>query len=292
VLFKSLLFTSVRYKYGFNGKENDNEVKGEGNQQDYGMRIYDSRVDPISKEYPELTPYQFASNKPINSIDLDGLEAQEMIDAYKWAGNKMKNIVVGTAIGIVELVAHPINSGNQIKESIKSTANDIGTMSSTWGKIMYGQFTGKSVEINQTEYNEAAHRNADRIVDAAFSTVMFETASLANKIAPKGAPKVPTVIVKSFDDLAANPKAIWGKTADEVGEILGNGWEKKPLNSGEGWKFLQKDGDGLVSFTTGNTHHPNSTYYKINSGTSGKTKVVGEGYTKSKGDKSKIVHGK
>ena len=35
------------YRYGFNGKENDNEVKGEGEQQDYGMRIYDPRVGKI-----------------------------------------------------------------------------------------------------------------------------------------------------------------------------------------------------------------------------------------------------
>src|SRR5699024_3653516 len=68
------------YRYGFNGKENDNEVKGEGNQQDYGMRIYDPRlgrflsVDPLEKKYPELTPYQFSSNRPIDGIDLDGLE--------------------------------------------------------------------------------------------------------------------------------------------------------------------------------------------------------------------------
>jgi hypothetical protein len=44
------------------------------------MRIYDPRlgrflsVDPISKDYPELTPYQFASNTPIWALDLDGLE--------------------------------------------------------------------------------------------------------------------------------------------------------------------------------------------------------------------------
>lgn len=68
------------YRYGFNGKENDNEVKGEGNQQDYGMRIYDPRLgrflctDPITDRFPELTPYQFASNSPIWAIDLDGLE--------------------------------------------------------------------------------------------------------------------------------------------------------------------------------------------------------------------------
>lgn len=71
------------YRYGFNGKENDNEVKGEGNQQDYGMRIYDPRlgrflsVDPFTSKYPELTPYQFASNRPIDGIDLDGLEWQK-----------------------------------------------------------------------------------------------------------------------------------------------------------------------------------------------------------------------
>ena len=69
------------YRYGFNGKENDDEVKGEGNQQDYGERVYDPRiakflsVDPLGKKFPELTPYQFASNTPIQAIDLDGLEA-------------------------------------------------------------------------------------------------------------------------------------------------------------------------------------------------------------------------
>ncbi len=69
-------------RFGFNGKENDNEVKGEGNQQDYGFRIYDPRiarflsVDPLAPDYPELTTYQFASNTPIWATDLDGLEAR------------------------------------------------------------------------------------------------------------------------------------------------------------------------------------------------------------------------
>ncbi|MES1249328.1 MAG: hypothetical protein ABUL46_01520, partial [Chitinophaga rupis] len=35
---------SGNYRFGFNGKENDNEVKGTGNQVDYGMRVYDPRV--------------------------------------------------------------------------------------------------------------------------------------------------------------------------------------------------------------------------------------------------------
>jgi RHS repeat-associated protein len=71
---------STLYRFGFNGKENDNDVKGEGNQQDYGMRIYDPRVsrflsvDPLMGKYPMLTPYQFTSNSPIAGVDLDGLE--------------------------------------------------------------------------------------------------------------------------------------------------------------------------------------------------------------------------
>lgn len=74
-------FSVEAYRYGFNGKENDNEEKGEGNQIDYGMRVYDPRigrflsVDPLTKSFPMLTPYQYASNSPIANIDLDGLES-------------------------------------------------------------------------------------------------------------------------------------------------------------------------------------------------------------------------
>ncbi len=68
------------YRFGFNDKENLNDVKGVGKLQDYGIRIYDPRlakflsVDPILAQFPHLTPYQFSSNNPIFNIDLDGLE--------------------------------------------------------------------------------------------------------------------------------------------------------------------------------------------------------------------------
>ncbi|WP_146616255.1 RHS repeat domain-containing protein [Chitinophaga dinghuensis] len=82
---------SVPNRYGFNGKENDNEVKGEGNQQDYGMRIYDPRlgrflsVDPLTQMYPFYTPYQFASNTPVLSIDIDGLEGNVNVNSSEIA---------------------------------------------------------------------------------------------------------------------------------------------------------------------------------------------------------------
>jgi len=89
------------YRYGFNGKENDNEVKGVGDQQDYGMRGYDPRVgrflsvDPIANKYAELTPYQFASNSPISGIDRDGEEFDLSIGEtgrYRQAGQRLNQM--------------------------------------------------------------------------------------------------------------------------------------------------------------------------------------------------------
>jgi RHS repeat-associated protein len=73
------------YRYGFNGKEKDPEgMGGGGSTYDYGFRIYNPRigkflsVDPLYQSYPWLTPYQFASNRPIIAIDIDGLESNDV----------------------------------------------------------------------------------------------------------------------------------------------------------------------------------------------------------------------
>lgn len=84
---KGLQVYEQGYRFTFNGKENDNETQN----QDYGMRIYDYRlgrflsVDPLTKEFSMLTPYQFASNTPIQAIDLDGLEAVSVSMAVRAA---------------------------------------------------------------------------------------------------------------------------------------------------------------------------------------------------------------
>ncbi|MBS7566743.1 hypothetical protein KHS38_20225 [Mucilaginibacter sp. Bleaf8] len=37
-------YNNGTYRYGFNGKENDNEVKGTGNSINFGERMYDPRI--------------------------------------------------------------------------------------------------------------------------------------------------------------------------------------------------------------------------------------------------------
>ncbi|EHQ24331.1 RHS repeat domain-containing protein [Mucilaginibacter paludis] len=94
----------LNYRYGFNGKENDNEVKGQGNQQDYGMRIYDPRVgrflsvDPLREAYPWYTPYQYAGNQPIWSIDLDGAEEKKATDWEAFTYPKFKKLATANDV--------------------------------------------------------------------------------------------------------------------------------------------------------------------------------------------------
>lgn len=72
-------FTSAtNYRYGFNGKEEDDEVKRDGNSLDFDARIYDSRlgrwlsVDPLTKKYPSENPYLYTGGNPILYVDKDG----------------------------------------------------------------------------------------------------------------------------------------------------------------------------------------------------------------------------
>jgi RHS repeat-associated protein len=84
-----------QYRYSFNGKETD----AESDLQDYGMRIYNASlgkflsVDPLTTVYPMLTPYQFASNRPIDGIDLDGLEWKVVTKWYDPSGEYLYTTV-------------------------------------------------------------------------------------------------------------------------------------------------------------------------------------------------------
>ena len=68
------------YRYGFQGQEMDNEVKGDGNSVNYKYRMHDPRVgrffavDPLFRKYPHYTPYSFSGNQLIHMIELEGLE--------------------------------------------------------------------------------------------------------------------------------------------------------------------------------------------------------------------------
>ncbi len=99
--------SSANYRYGFNGMERDDEVKGGGNHLDFGARCYDNRVgrwfsqDPIIKEH--LSPYNFSSNDPIARVDVDGRD-----DFYYWYNYVRRN---GKIVSY-EFVWHRVKNDN------------------------------------------------------------------------------------------------------------------------------------------------------------------------------------
>jgi RHS repeat-associated protein len=72
--------STENYRYGFQGQESDDEVKGEGNSINFEFRMHDPRigrflsVDPLSAKYPHNSPYAFSENIVIHCFELEGLE--------------------------------------------------------------------------------------------------------------------------------------------------------------------------------------------------------------------------
>ncbi len=65
-----------KYKYGYNGKEEQDELGL--NWTDYGARNYDPalgrwmNMDPLAEKYNPISPYTYVGNNPVNIIDPDG----------------------------------------------------------------------------------------------------------------------------------------------------------------------------------------------------------------------------
>jgi RHS repeat-associated protein len=78
-------FHAGGYRFGFNGKESDDEIYGSENSLDFGARIYDPRlgrwlsVDPLASKLPDQSPYAGFNNNPILFVDPDGMEGRVSI---------------------------------------------------------------------------------------------------------------------------------------------------------------------------------------------------------------------
>jgi RHS repeat-associated protein len=116
------------YRFGFNGKEMDDEVKDkDGTSYDFGARLYDPRVGrwwSVDKEIskgPELTPYNYSINSPILMKDNNG----------KWPKPTHELIfqkAFGKDLGLGKITQDQYNSllkGSRIADSWKPTSNGL-----------------------------------------------------------------------------------------------------------------------------------------------------------------------
>ncbi|MBC7687810.1 MAG: hypothetical protein H7211_06480 [Aquabacterium sp.] len=102
---------------------NDKELVDDAdlNWYDYGFRSYDPQIgrfpqlDPLTDDYPELTPFQYASCDPIDNIDIDGLEGGLSTVGGIWngsflqaakSGGSLLGLGVNISINIAKIGSH------------------------------------------------------------------------------------------------------------------------------------------------------------------------------------------
>ena len=167
------------YRYGFNGKEKDQDGEfGSNTHYDYGFRIYNPAiakflsVDPLSPQYPWYTPYQFAGNTPIQAIDLDGLEQLYSTEG-KYMGQGLDLMSNDIHVGGVLTTLHnllKLQASNEISDAHKlravarnqsldkmfsgevfftSGTDFTGTKRNTEDEIEYGEISFVSLKIDR-----------------------------------------------------------------------------------------------------------------------------------------------
>jgi len=91
-------YSNPVYRYGFQGQEKDNEIKGIGNSINYKFRMHDPRVgrffavDPLAKKYPWNSSYAFSENRVIDGVELEGLEVEQLNRFIEGVSNFFKGI--------------------------------------------------------------------------------------------------------------------------------------------------------------------------------------------------------
>ena len=99
------------YRFGFQGQERDDEIKGIGNSYNYTYRMHDPRLgrffsrDPLSTKYPHNSSYAFSENMVTHAIELEGLEAHVLTDNLDEDGNVVSQSLT------YDMDATPLNFG-------------------------------------------------------------------------------------------------------------------------------------------------------------------------------------
>lgn len=244
-------FVGSNYRYGFNGKENDNEVKGVGNQQDYGMRIYDPRVgrflsvDPLTGKYPELTPYQFASNMPIRALDLDGLEVFANFDEARhnmvtyggyWDSHEMTG-----GSGTSQTVFYIFNSVDETNTTYQLFVKEMSTTDPNSHRITKDyQFSAINSSNTSYEFKSLDQLQHDAAVTLANGTAKVFVGLLAlgtGGAAVEGISALPLVIGGEETTVGALYEDLSIKISDKLienGKILGKIQTSLPVSLGAG----------------------------------------------------------
>lgn len=117
--------SSENYRYGFNGMEKDNEVKGEGNSYTTEFRQYDPRIarwlsiDPLT--HSEFSPYSAFDNNPVLFTDPNGADGIPSVTVIKTTEELLRSMDQEELQRFVEEALKEINNRPKPQPSPSTT---------------------------------------------------------------------------------------------------------------------------------------------------------------------------
>jgi RHS repeat-associated protein len=222
------------YRYGFQGQETDDEIKGEGNSVNYKYRMHDPRigrffaVDPLAPEYAWNSPYAFSENRVIDAVELEGLEKLDA-DAIKNGDFKPKlklNLPDGGFVLIYALPQGPMAISRSDRDKARSSGYDVtglskGTTSSSSNDHLTVGLGGvfRNTETHENDYFSTTISFPSMIIQSINSPVNgFRT--LAGQ---EGR-------LLSGDNISSYTNGIAGNIDERMGELVEQGQNITDIN--------------------------------------------------------------
>jgi RHS repeat-associated protein len=125
VQFDGRTVSAESYRYGYQGSEKDDEVKGSGNSYTTEFRLLDPRlgrwlsIDPLADEFPWQSPYCSMDNNPINLNDVLGLSTP--IEGSTTTETTQISASVDKATNTTFVVLQKTHETSQVKGNIRTT---------------------------------------------------------------------------------------------------------------------------------------------------------------------------
>jgi RHS repeat-associated protein len=168
-------YSSATYRYGFNGKEKDDEWKGSGSSYDFGARIYDPRIgrwlstDPHDDTYPAMSPYNFAINNPLSFIDPDGKDVYRTTE-FQISQARLVFVMLNMGSEEFRKMMEPFYEGNELNiyweyDVIGKTETEMGIYLNTWAATTH-EINAKgeldvTIQVNELAFLSILHGQSE-----------------------------------------------------------------------------------------------------------------------------------
>lgn len=170
------------YRYGFQGQEKDDEVKGKGNSVNYTYRMHDPRlgrffaVDPLAPSYPWNSPYAFSENRVIDGIDLEGREFSKST----WTDSETGKTHIQISLKVNLLISDDRLTAEQVenyKAEFQKQFSTIVSSGSTEHLLFSGElvFDEKATIFGDLYIRDKGNIIAGMAIPGAFSVAIGET---------------------------------------------------------------------------------------------------------------------